>query len=188
MLLLVAYFSLASAGNLEQNAQLKFMWMMLTVRILIKQNKTPAQIQRKIQHITQAWENLLYGTGGELSLKKTHWWLLAWIWEGSKACLATRGELPETMKITVGCSDTSSTVQRKEVNDSVKQLSVMANPAGNFSQELECRKDYSAQMATTIRNLCMKPKMCSAYIETSGFLPVNTLWLLRPLQKTSVYL
>eukprot|EP00957_Ditylum_brightwellii_P157287 11970226-Ditylum_brightwellii.AAC.1 len=101
MLLLVAYFSLASARNLEQNAQLKPMWMTLT-----------------IQHITQTWENLLYGTGGELSLKKTHWWLLTWIWEGGKACLVTRGELPETMKITVGCSDTPSTVQRKEVNDS----------------------------------------------------------------------
>eukprot|EP00957_Ditylum_brightwellii_P085580 6509759-Ditylum_brightwellii.AAC.1 len=70
-----------------------------------------------------------------------HWWLLTWIWEGSKARLATRGECPETMKITVGRSDTPSTVQRKEVNNSVKQLGVMANPAGNFSQELERRKD-----------------------------------------------
>eukprot|EP00957_Ditylum_brightwellii_P182321 13889965-Ditylum_brightwellii.AAC.1 len=62
------------------------------------------------------------------------------------------------MKITVGHSDTPSTVQRKEVNDSVKQLGVLANPAGDFSQELERRKDYSTQMATRIRTLCMKTK------------------------------
>eukprot|EP00957_Ditylum_brightwellii_P119616 9126287-Ditylum_brightwellii.AAC.1 len=55
-------------------------------------------------------------------------------------------------------SDTPSTVQRKEVNDSVKQLEVMANPAGNFRQELERRKDYSARMATRIRTMCMKLK------------------------------
>eukprot|EP00957_Ditylum_brightwellii_P008454 641146-Ditylum_brightwellii.AAC.1 len=62
------------------------------------------------------------------------------------------------MMITVGLSDTPSTVQRKEVNDSVKQLSVMTNPAGNFRQELEGRKDYSTQMATRIRTMCIKPK------------------------------
>eukprot|EP00957_Ditylum_brightwellii_P043715 3314998-Ditylum_brightwellii.AAC.1 len=62
------------------------------------------------------------------------------------------------MMVTVGRSDTPSTVQRKEVNDSVKQLGVMANPARDFSQELECGKDYSAQMATRIRNMRMKPK------------------------------
>eukprot|EP00957_Ditylum_brightwellii_P082211 6251548-Ditylum_brightwellii.AAC.1 len=37
-----------------------------------KQSKTPAQIRQKIQHIAQTWENLLYDTGGKLSLKKTH--------------------------------------------------------------------------------------------------------------------
>eukprot|EP00957_Ditylum_brightwellii_P017110 1290036-Ditylum_brightwellii.AAC.1 len=52
------------------------------------------------------------------------------------------------MMITVGCSDIPSTEQRKEVNNSVKQLGVLANPAGDFSQEFERRKDYSTQMAT----------------------------------------
>eukprot|EP00957_Ditylum_brightwellii_P176956 13479486-Ditylum_brightwellii.AAC.1 len=93
-----------------------------------------------------------------LSLKKMHWWLLTWIWEGSKARFPTRREHLETMKITVGCSDTPSTVQQKEANDSVKQLDVFANSAGDFNQEVERRKDYSAQMATRIRSLCMKPK------------------------------
>eukprot|EP00957_Ditylum_brightwellii_P129781 9899777-Ditylum_brightwellii.AAC.1 len=60
--------------------------------------------------------------------------------------------------ITVGHSDTPSIVQRKEVNDSVKQLGVMENPASNFRQELEHRKNYSAQMATRIRTMRMKPK------------------------------
>eukprot|EP00957_Ditylum_brightwellii_P095694 7291409-Ditylum_brightwellii.AAC.1 len=87
-----------------------------------------------------------------------HWWLFSWIWDGSKARLATRSKCSETMMITVGRSDTPSTIQRKEVNDSVKQLGVMANPAGDFRPELERRKDYSTRMATRIRNMRMKPK------------------------------
>eukprot|EP00957_Ditylum_brightwellii_P053981 4088670-Ditylum_brightwellii.AAC.1 len=55
------------------------------------------------------------------------------------------------------------------MNDSVKQLGVMANPAGDFSQELEHRKDYSAQMATRIRTLCMKPK--------NAFCSYRNIWL-----------
>eukprot|EP00957_Ditylum_brightwellii_P104034 7925857-Ditylum_brightwellii.AAC.1 len=87
-----------------------------------------------------------------------YWWLLIWIWDGGKARLATRTEYPETMQITVGQSTTLSIVQRREVNNSVKQLVVLANPASDFSQELEHRKDYSASMATRIRTLCMNPK------------------------------
>eukprot|EP00957_Ditylum_brightwellii_P129894 9907974-Ditylum_brightwellii.AAC.1 len=34
----------------------------------------------------------------------------------------------------------------------------MANPAGNFRQELEHREDYSARMATRIRTMRMKSK------------------------------
>eukprot|EP00957_Ditylum_brightwellii_P025779 1949926-Ditylum_brightwellii.AAC.1 len=73
------------------------------------------------------------------------------------------------MMITVGRSDTPSTVQRKEVNDSVKQLGVMANPAREFRQELERRKDYSAQMAIRIKNMPMKPK--------NAFCLYRNIWL-----------
>eukprot|EP00957_Ditylum_brightwellii_P091664 6979517-Ditylum_brightwellii.AAC.1 len=73
------------------------------------------------------------------------------------------------MKITVGHSDTPSTVQRKEANDSIKQLGVLANPAGNFRQELERRKDYSARMATRIRTMHMKPK--------NAFCLYRNIWL-----------
>eukprot|EP00957_Ditylum_brightwellii_P205786 15345413-Ditylum_brightwellii.AAC.1 len=73
------------------------------------------------------------------------------------------------MMITVGRSDKPSTVQRKEVNDSVKQLSVMANLAGDFRQELEHRQDYSAQMATRIRTMHMKPK--------NAFCLYRNIWL-----------
>eukprot|EP00957_Ditylum_brightwellii_P155293 11821828-Ditylum_brightwellii.AAC.1 len=73
------------------------------------------------------------------------------------------------MIIIVRRSDKPSTVQRKEVNDSVKQLGVIANPAGDFSQELERRNDYSARMATRIRTMRMKLK--------NAFCLYRNIWL-----------
>eukprot|EP00957_Ditylum_brightwellii_P155601 11844456-Ditylum_brightwellii.AAC.1 len=59
-----------------------------------KQHEPPSQIQNKIQKIAQTWETLLYETEGDLSLSKTYWWLLNWVWEGGKTRLATMQERP----------------------------------------------------------------------------------------------
>eukprot|EP00957_Ditylum_brightwellii_P151015 11499475-Ditylum_brightwellii.AAC.1 len=89
-------------------------------------------------------------TGGKLSLSKTYWWLLYCVWDGSKARLATTQERPEQMQITVGRATSRSTAKQKEANNSVKQLGVLTNPAGNFSNELERQQKYSSGMATCI--------------------------------------
>eukprot|EP00957_Ditylum_brightwellii_P210293 15364802-Ditylum_brightwellii.AAC.2 len=100
---------------------------------------TPQQVQDKIQSIAQTWKTLLYGTGGELSLNKTYLWLLYWLWEGGKACLATKQDCPESMTITIGREISPSKVQHKDPHELVKQLSILTNLAGDFSKELERR-------------------------------------------------
>eukprot|EP00957_Ditylum_brightwellii_P022391 1689424-Ditylum_brightwellii.AAC.1 len=62
----------------------------------------PVTIWESIGKIAQTWEQLLFGLGGKLSPKKTHWWLIWWIWEGSKAKIATKEEMPIDLRITVG--------------------------------------------------------------------------------------
>eukprot|EP00957_Ditylum_brightwellii_P211328 15366049-Ditylum_brightwellii.AAC.1 len=62
------------------------------------------------------------------------------------------------MKITIGRNVTTSKVKHKDPHKLVKQLNVLANPAGDFSVELEWRQKYSTSMASHIRTLHMKQK------------------------------
>eukprot|EP00957_Ditylum_brightwellii_P090426 6886363-Ditylum_brightwellii.AAC.1 len=81
------------------------------------------------------------------------------------------------MQITVGRVTSRSNVKQKEVNDSVKQLGVLTNSAGDFSNELERQQEYSSSMATRIQTLHLKPKMPIGYIKTSGCQLANICWL-----------
>eukprot|EP00957_Ditylum_brightwellii_P154450 11753886-Ditylum_brightwellii.AAC.1 len=57
------------------------------------------------------------------------------------------------MTITIDREISPSKVQCKDPNELVKQLGVLANPAGDFSEELERRQKYSANMASK----CLSP-------------------------------
>eukprot|EP00957_Ditylum_brightwellii_P140170 10680860-Ditylum_brightwellii.AAC.1 len=92
--------------------------------------------------------NIIIWYRGKLSLSKTYWWLLYWVWDRGKVRLATTQERPEQMQITVDRAISRSTVKQKEVNASAKQLGVLTNPAGDFSNELERWQKYSSGMAT----------------------------------------
>eukprot|EP00957_Ditylum_brightwellii_P113294 8638611-Ditylum_brightwellii.AAC.1 len=48
-------------------------------------NETPTYICDCLQNIAQVWENLIFGSGGQLSHDKTYWWLIWWLWENGKA-------------------------------------------------------------------------------------------------------
>eukprot|EP00957_Ditylum_brightwellii_P010464 792000-Ditylum_brightwellii.AAC.1 len=47
-------------------------------------NESPTRIQNRLKKIVQVWENLIFGSGGQLSHDKTYWWLIQWIWENGK--------------------------------------------------------------------------------------------------------
>eukprot|EP00957_Ditylum_brightwellii_P069754 5296949-Ditylum_brightwellii.AAC.1 len=81
------------------------------------------------------------------------------------------------MQITVGRATSRSTVKQNEVNDSVKQLGVLTNPAGDFSNELERWQKCSSGMATCIQTLCITPKMPIGYIKTSAYQLASNHWL-----------
>eukprot|EP00957_Ditylum_brightwellii_P095744 7294888-Ditylum_brightwellii.AAC.2 len=122
----------------------------------------------------QMWETLLYSTGSELSLNKTYWWLLYWLWEGGKAHLTTKHDCLESMTITIGRDISPSKVKHKDPHESIKQLGVLANLASDFSKELEWRQKYSANIASCIRPLHMKPKNCLLPVREylAAYLPV----------------
>eukprot|EP00957_Ditylum_brightwellii_P098105 7474303-Ditylum_brightwellii.AAC.1 len=64
--------------------------------------------------------------------------------------MATKQEIPTDMYIFIGNDSVLKKVQRKEVNDFVKQLGVLANPAGDFRDELWRRQNYISCMASRI--------------------------------------
>eukprot|EP00957_Ditylum_brightwellii_P067317 5108814-Ditylum_brightwellii.AAC.1 len=63
-------------------------------------------IQNNIENIAQTWENLIFGPGYKLSLKKTYWWMIWWVWNGGKATMATKVKLLVDIVIIVGRSPT----------------------------------------------------------------------------------
>eukprot|EP00957_Ditylum_brightwellii_P036928 2795763-Ditylum_brightwellii.AAC.1 len=62
------------------------------------------------------------------------------------------------MYISIGNNSVLKKVQRKETHDSVKQLGVLANPAGDFRDELLRRQNYSSPMASRIRHARIAPR------------------------------
>lgn len=42
-----------------------------------------AEVTAKLQELSQAWEKLLFATGGALCLLKSFWYLLSWCWSKS---------------------------------------------------------------------------------------------------------
>eukprot|EP00957_Ditylum_brightwellii_P207077 15351378-Ditylum_brightwellii.AAC.1 len=72
--------------------------------------------------------------------------------------MATKQETPTDMFISIGNASVLQKVQRKELNDSVKQLGVLANPAGDFHDKLLRRQKYSSRMASRIRHARITPK------------------------------
>eukprot|EP00957_Ditylum_brightwellii_P055111 4177307-Ditylum_brightwellii.AAC.1 len=54
-----------------------------------QKSDTPEIITERMRTIAQTWAELIYGSGGEVSLPKSCWWLVWWSWKEGKARLAT---------------------------------------------------------------------------------------------------
>eukprot|EP00957_Ditylum_brightwellii_P053908 4084213-Ditylum_brightwellii.AAC.1 len=72
------YVDDCDAGMAEQHAQ---------------QTDTPEIITEKMQDTAQTWADLIYGSGGVISLPKLCWWLVWWNWKEVKASLASVAEV-----------------------------------------------------------------------------------------------
>eukprot|EP00957_Ditylum_brightwellii_P149241 11365803-Ditylum_brightwellii.AAC.1 len=69
--------------------------------------------------IAQTQEKVVHGTGWELSLNKTYWLLVWWIWKDRKATMATITMAPAEMRIMIGSSGREQLVQCEHPHDSL---------------------------------------------------------------------
>eukprot|EP00957_Ditylum_brightwellii_P190885 14534375-Ditylum_brightwellii.AAC.3 len=121
-------------------------------------NETPAQIRDWLQKIAMTWERLVYGLGGKLSWKKTYWWLVWWKWEGEKATLATKQDIPTDLAIKIGKETILVAHKRKEPTDSIAQLGLLNNPAAMYNDEVTKKVQHSTQVAGRIKCSSMSAK------------------------------
>ena len=115
------------------------------------QDDSPTQIRDKLENIAQTWEQLLFGSGGLLSLDKTFWWLIWWDWTNGEPELADKNKLLLEATIHLGYDQTKHTLNRKNPNEYTKILGVRTNPAADFTDEYRHRQKYSISLADRIK-------------------------------------
>jgi hypothetical protein len=117
------------------------------------QEDSPTQIWDKLENIAQTWEQLLFGSGGLLSLDKTFWWLIWWNWKNGEPELANKNDIPLEARIHLGYKHSNNTLKRKNPKESTKILGVRTNPAADFTDEYRHRLKYSVSLADRIRRV-----------------------------------
>jgi hypothetical protein len=115
------------------------------------QDDSLTQIRDKLENIAQTWKQLLFGSGGLLSLDKTFWWLTWWDWTNGEPELVDKNKLPLEATIHLGYDQSKNTLKRKNPKESTKILGVRTNPAADFTDEYRHRLKYSVSLADRIK-------------------------------------
>eukprot|EP00957_Ditylum_brightwellii_P050690 3842920-Ditylum_brightwellii.AAC.1 len=65
---------------------------------------TPETIHKRMWCVAQTWSDLLHSSGGEVSMKRSCWGLVWWLWDKRKAWLAMVAEVDVSIELTNGTS------------------------------------------------------------------------------------
>ena len=104
-----------------------------------------------IEDILQDFERKLYVTGGELSLSKTFYYLIAWMWdEAGNARMGTIEETPGTVSLSKGEGTTKTEIQRYEVNEPKRTLGQRLCPTGTMVAEIAYKTEICIRWAQAI--------------------------------------
>jgi hypothetical protein len=76
-----------------------------------------AHIVGKLSRLAQHWERLLFTTGGAINFKKSHWYLMTWLWKNGIPKLATIKESPSSLTLTTRYSEQAEEVPRIEISE-----------------------------------------------------------------------
>ena len=96
----------------------------------------------------QDFERKLYTTGGELSLAKTFWYMIAWIRKDTgEARMATIEESPGEIHLTSGKAIGKTEIKRYECNEAMRTLGARIAPNGTMDKEIEYRTEQCNKWA-----------------------------------------
>ena len=94
-------------------------------------------------NILQDFERKMYSTGGDLSLKKTFYYLIVWRWSpDGTARMAAQAEAPGSISLTQGEGKTTQEIKRYDGSEAKRTLGQLIAPDSNMIEELS--KWYAA--------------------------------------------
>jgi hypothetical protein len=68
----------------------------------------------RLASLGQYWERLLFSTGGAIHFKKSHWYLMSWLWQAGIPRLATMRQSPASLSLSTGANILPDVVPRIE--------------------------------------------------------------------------
>jgi hypothetical protein len=105
----------------------------------------------------QAWERILFATGGLLALHKFYWWVVTWRWENGLPVMTTAEELPAAIQLTNGNDPTAVEITGLVPDDANVGLGFRMIPTGNQHLEINHRTKQSNQLAARINTTILNP-------------------------------
>ena len=68
-----------------------------------------AKLMTDFRRAAQAWERILFASGGLLALHKCYWWMVGWKWTEGMPVLLEKSELDVSLALENGANRTPST-------------------------------------------------------------------------------
>ena len=117
------------------------------------------ELLQKFRTAAQAWERILFASGGLLALHKCYWWLTSWKWDKGLPVMATVDDdvQPHILALTNGKDATPRTIKRLGPKEANIGLGCRLPPDGNHDDEASFKNDQSDSMAGTINITKLTP-------------------------------
>lgn len=116
---------------------------------------------KTLTRAAQAWERLLFASGGLLALQKCYWWMIAWEWEKGLLVAQPPSADRHQLRLTAGGDDAATPIKRLSLDNSNVGLGFRLAPSGNQCQEIRHRTALSDSIAMRL---------------TSSALTLNEAW------------
>ena len=107
--------------------------------------------------MAQAWERLLFMSGGLLALQKCYWWLLAWDWKNSLPECRDPDFDNHRVRLQSGNDDSYTTIKRLSMQEANVGLGFRLAPSGCQEQEVAHRRSLSDRMAAKVNAANLSP-------------------------------
>ena len=98
----------------------------------------------------QAWERILFASGGLLALHKCYWWMIGWKWTEGMPVLLEKSELDVSLALENGNDTAKSTIKHMGPNDVNLGLGFRMAPSGTQKPEIDFRKKQSDSLASRL--------------------------------------
>jgi hypothetical protein len=105
-------------------------------------------VVRKLKHMVQSWECLLFITDGALNLQKSFWILLTWQWRKGTAKLSTTSQEPAHPSLTTGYGREPVQIPRLDPSEGFR--TVFISPRGSTKLAQAKLKLISVEYATAL--------------------------------------